>query len=1228
MNKINIKRLFLKSLFVAIATILLFVNFSNANALSNTTAYDSRWVKVGDEWKVLNSDGTYLSNCWFFDTVQSRWYRIGASNDEVLTGATGHFNQKDSSSMLAGLWTEKSTNKSYFFDNFSSVTYGALIDTNGYYVINGQSIYLEFEQNDANTKGSITVGLAELKNSLIKNNQLLTPSANAGGSSGGGGGSGSGGGGGKDKPIAPKVKRTFLLYLIGSDLEEGELSSSKDLYNISNNNYDSDTRVLVFTGGARMELVEKAREKNENDNLKKVFSVNWDKNQIWEARNGISAVEEDFGSESMTDKNTLLKFLTYVKKYYPSEEYNIILNDHGCGAYGGLGIDTRPNITKKTPLSLIEFKEVFDKSISKFGFIGFDACLMANIEYLYGLSDYADYYIGSSEVECGSWDYSVFEELEKKPGISNEDFLKKIVDYYIGLKIIDSNTLALFNLKNFKNDIDSSLSAFAKNVYDLSLKDFDSLKELVQARAKSVDYGLIENMDYVDLKEMAISVFNSDLPNDTKTLISNLWDDVENHILYFKTNRPKDDSGEVKGNGVSMYFPLELVDMSNADDTLNKFYNSFGNIYNKDYNSMLRVIFTRMALAKKISTMTIVDDSEATKKLDKEVLNEGKKEIGLADSEIDKIKTNVYPDLLRYRLKNTTNSNFSFEKSGRHRELVFSYKKYLDTYYNEIYSKPIIYGDDGKELKLGHLTIPHTTIEEVDDMVWNITPKEGYWFKIKDSENESIASFYPMEIEDTDSVSDNYLFDKTITGYVPAIIEINNRGEEEYGVGDIEPILIYVVFEEMNNTASILGYTKYDVTDSYEPSKIIYQFIGDEIIRPVYNFEDEKFNKKVENYGERFKAITLQITRGAIDNKAVYYAYYVCDAFNQKVPLTINKNVMFKDVPNENKFLMPEYETWYNYEYKAADNSINMYSEIDGHNESISLIVSTVPKGNIIYRDFSSKERSFSDETINYFRQRDFDGIATSSIIISQTELKNLAAFSKAYLLTMETIKNIGGVDCAITKCYVVSVSFGTIYLFDTTISSDDTTSVINDNKMINYIIKMIENTNESSTADIEILVKPLVMNNAFTTSNSDLYENDESEIIVATMSEMDNKIATVSEMIESEEITSSIEETTIESTEQTSEEESFIESAESESEEESSSIESAEPTSEEESSSIESDESTNKEESSTIESTEQTSEEESTIESVEQTSEEESTLESIEPSSDAETITEKKNVD
>ena len=157
-----------------------------------------------------------------------------------------------------------------------------------------------------------------------------------------------------------------------------------------------------------------------------MFVVDWDKNQIWEARNGIKCIEADFGSESTTDPNTLIKFLNYAKTHYPSDEYSIILSDHGGGAYGGLGSDKRPNIKKTSALSLLEIKNAFDKTGLKFGFIGFDACLMSCVEYLCGLSDYADYFIGSADIERGAWDYSAFEVLANNPKISNEDLLKGI----------------------------------------------------------------------------------------------------------------------------------------------------------------------------------------------------------------------------------------------------------------------------------------------------------------------------------------------------------------------------------------------------------------------------------------------------------------------------------------------------------------------------------------------------------------------------------------------------------------------------------------------------------------------------------------------------------------------------------------------------------------------------------------------------------------------------------
>ena len=110
--------------------ILIFVLPIFANSNLN---YDARWIKVGNTWKVLNIDGTFLNNQWFFDEVQKRWYKIGASKDEVITNNNYTI---DSSSLVTGLYTDKTTNKSFYLDVNPTNTFGALAYTNGYYNVN------------------------------------------------------------------------------------------------------------------------------------------------------------------------------------------------------------------------------------------------------------------------------------------------------------------------------------------------------------------------------------------------------------------------------------------------------------------------------------------------------------------------------------------------------------------------------------------------------------------------------------------------------------------------------------------------------------------------------------------------------------------------------------------------------------------------------------------------------------------------------------------------------------------------------------------------------------------------------------------------------------------------------------------------------------------------------------------------------------------------------------
>ncbi len=87
---------------------------------------------------------------------------------------------------------------------------------------------------------------------------------------------------------------------------------------------------------------------------------------------------------------------------YPAEQYDLILWNHGGGAFFGYGFDETTNDS----LTLDELDQAFADSPfhdgNKLEFIGFDACLMANIETAHTLSPYANYMVASQESEPGS----------------------------------------------------------------------------------------------------------------------------------------------------------------------------------------------------------------------------------------------------------------------------------------------------------------------------------------------------------------------------------------------------------------------------------------------------------------------------------------------------------------------------------------------------------------------------------------------------------------------------------------------------------------------------------------------------------------------------------------------------------------------------------------------------------------------------------------------------------
>ena len=118
----------------------------------------ARWVGSEDTWRVSDGSGGYLKNCWFQDDVTKDWYLLGAGDDNSI--------------MFSGLITDQSTGKTYLLNTNHDGTYGRMLTADGAYTINGQNVYLTFNQSHDGTFGAITSGLSEVRNTGIAEKQL------------------------------------------------------------------------------------------------------------------------------------------------------------------------------------------------------------------------------------------------------------------------------------------------------------------------------------------------------------------------------------------------------------------------------------------------------------------------------------------------------------------------------------------------------------------------------------------------------------------------------------------------------------------------------------------------------------------------------------------------------------------------------------------------------------------------------------------------------------------------------------------------------------------------------------------------------------------------------------------------------------------------------------------------------------------------------------------------
>lgn len=206
------------------------------------------------------------------------------------------------------------------------------------------------------------------------------------------------------------------------------------------------------------------------------------------------AVQElaDLGETDTGDPAALSDFITWGLKTFPANKTALVLWDHGGGVsgFGWDGSNAEHHLTLASVGKAVE-AGLAGAGKGRFDLLGFDACLMGNLEVAYELRGMADWFVGSQELEpAHGWDYVPILAAATARA-APVDLGKTIVDSYgaacVANKTAPQCTLALVDMSK----IDAVVTAV--NGLGAALKgktvSVDEWVTVAEAQSKAEEYG-------------------------------------------------------------------------------------------------------------------------------------------------------------------------------------------------------------------------------------------------------------------------------------------------------------------------------------------------------------------------------------------------------------------------------------------------------------------------------------------------------------------------------------------------------------------------------------------------------------------------------------------------------------------------------------------------------------------------------------------------------------------
>jgi hypothetical protein len=157
----------------------------------------------------------------------------------------------------------------------------------------------------------------------------------------------------------------------------------------------------------------------------------------------------DVGEVNMGDGQTLYDFATWAITTYPAEHCVLVMANHGGGWTGGWS-DNDPEEASALTMQEIDATLgaiVADTGIGTFELVGFDACLMGQLEVMSAIAPHARYGVGSEETEPAlGWAYGGFlQALTEDTAMTGSQLGQAVVDAYItkDIRVTDDGARAV-----------------------------------------------------------------------------------------------------------------------------------------------------------------------------------------------------------------------------------------------------------------------------------------------------------------------------------------------------------------------------------------------------------------------------------------------------------------------------------------------------------------------------------------------------------------------------------------------------------------------------------------------------------------------------------------------------------------------------------------------------------------------------------------------------------------